>query len=543
MNDLVTLTNNLVRGFAKALGTEPNAEIVAYVKDGQGSLPGDGACLLAWDANSIHSFVFDTTNATGIRGASDALKRLDDRLLTGTGLELDRNQILFAGGGRGLAVVARADVDHISQRLHALFAKETRIATCSVESAPIVAGDYSFGDQVRALDQAIAQSRLLTGPDAEPMVPFFAARCGVCGRRAAAVKIPRGTSREERLECEPCYRRIQEGKKNVRFQNEPTDYESIADNVKGGFFAVVYFDGNGIGRMILNLQSPLDYAAFSRTISDLVRDAFNSLAVGYGLREEGGDAPSAKGSAYQRPICGGDDLVAILPGDIAVPFARDLLALFQHRADGNPVLQHLGVGKLGASAGVAIGHAKFPIRHLLAESEALLKSAKKRVYTKGADGRKARNGLDFGIVTDGSPRIESVEPPRWAARADDFILSGRPYSLDEFARLSSRFRVVRDAARGIGRTQLFSVADYAQAGAAQLRNHVLYQVGRREGWRDLICKLGSSRETGLDLEIALDKEKCMDQIAPRYGGLRVFDLADMLDLYDHWREPDQEVSP
>ncbi len=552
MNDLDQLSQDLARGFAVALGRDPDGDlghIEPYVRDGRGILPATGASLLSWDANSIHSFVFDTTNATGIRGASDVLKRIDEQLVTGKALKLHRHQILYAGGGSGLAVVADEAVGSITERLHAFFARKTRLATCSVASAPLVSGDDGFRERVQAADRALARNRLLTGPDAEPMVPFFAERCEVCGRRAAADRPPRGVQQTPRFECDPCRHRIDMGKRNVRFQKEPTDYEAIADDVKGGFFAVLYFDGNGIGRTIQSLKSPLDYAAFSRAIAKVVRESFLDLATDYGLVEEGGGQGKArpKGTAYQLPICGGDDLVAILPGNVAVPFARDLLTVFEKASEEeSSIFSRLGIKDLGASAGIAIGHGKFPIRHLLAESEELLKSAKRRVYHD-----KVRSALDFAVVTDGSPRTESVEPERWSAEPSDFIQSGRPYALTEFepktkdsasarASFTNRLRVVRGTERQVGRTQLFKLRAVAQSGQAQLRNHVLYQVGRRKEWRELIGGLAGKNGDEAS-SVVRDKERVIDQIAPEYGALRVFDLADMIDLYDHWREPIEEL--
>lgn len=529
MIDYDELPQALIRGFALALKKTPSREVEAYVREGRGTLPETGATLLSWDANSIHSFVFDAANATGIRGASDVLKRIDERLKTGRALKLDRDQILYAGGGSGLAVVAGDAVAPVTQRLHTLFADQTRIATCSVATVPLVSGNDGFRTRVQAVDRALARNRLLTGPHAEPSVPFFLARCQVCGRRAAAVQTPRGVNRTPRLECEPCRHRIEMGKRNVRFQNEPTDYEAIADNVRGGFFAVLYLDGNGIGKTILSLKTPVDYAAFSRTIARVVRKSFFDLAKHYDLGEEenGGDSGGQKDASYQLPICGGDDLVAILPGDVAVPFARDLLKAVEKTADSEELFQRLEIENLGTSAGVAIGHGKFPIRHLLAESEELLKSAKRRIYHD-----RVRSALDFAVVTDGSPRTESQDPARWSAAPGDFIHSGRPYTLEEFATFSSRFRTVRSTERRIGRTQLFKLRAIAQSGQAQLRNHVLFQVGRREGWRELVFNLAGEH-------IAHEKEGVMQQIVPQVGQFRVFDLADMIDLYDHWREPSE----
>jgi hypothetical protein len=75
------LQEQLTRGFEKALGSQSPA-VATYVAEGRGALPG-AARLLAWDANSIHGFVFDTANATAIRGASEVLRKLDEDLVGG----------------------------------------------------------------------------------------------------------------------------------------------------------------------------------------------------------------------------------------------------------------------------------------------------------------------------------------------------------------------------------------------------------------------------------------------------------------------------
>jgi len=520
------IEEDLLAGFAKALGVRADSSLKAYIRDGKGAPPGT-AKLLAWDANSIHAFVFDTTNATGVRGASDVLRSIDNDLREGNSLGLSRSQVLFAGGGSGLAVVANHQVHPTMMRLHEIFATRARIATCTAAAVDLVDGDAGFPERVRAVGRALTRDRVLTGPDAEPAVPFFVERCQVCGRRAAAFLKKRGVrSAAERLECEPCHARIEQGKRNVRYQQEPSGFEDIADRGGLGFYAVVYADGNGIGKTITRLPSPLAYASFSRAIGGVMAGSFRETAARYRLGEDGGAGESL--GAFQLPICGGDDVVAILSGEVAVPFTRDLLARLETAAD---VDQALAGQAIGASAGIAIGHAKFPVRHLLAEAQGLLAAAKRRAYQE----ESTRSSLSFAVVTDGSPRAETTEPERWARTAGDLLLSGRPYTLNEFAEFSRRFRAFR-AAKKVGRSQLYSLNRQAALGHAQFRNHVLYQIGRREEWRDLAVELASRGESTLR-----DPDACMAQFAPSYGGRQVFDVADMIDLLGHWKEPEEET--
>lgn len=522
------MERELLEGFSKALGVPADGTLARYVREGAGGPPGRGR-LLAWDANSIHGFVFDTTNATGIRGASDALRTLDEDLRDGQGLGLDKGQVLFSGGGSGLAVVGEDQVQPVRERLHELFALRTRTATCTVADVALE-GVEGFNQRVRAVGRALARDRVLTGPDTEPSVPFFADRCDVCGRRAAAVVKPRLGKPEGRRECQPCHDQIEGGKRNVRYQGEPSDFSRIADGQREGegFYAVVYLDGNGIGRTITKLASPLAYATFSRILSDLLWNTFHEIARRYGLVED--ERSGSALGAYQLPICGGDDVIAFLPGEVAVPFARDLIARLEDAADAEPAFRGQ---RIGASAGAAIGRADFPIRHLLAEAEGLLKTAKRRVY----DDSSVRSAITFSVVTDGSPRIESVEPERWARTGDEMLLSGRPFSLPEMRDFSRRFRII-DQATKVGRTQLYTLQTHALRGRRQFRNHVLYQIGRREEWGDLTVAL-----SGKDKAVLRQPDLCEQQFAPEYGGRRVFDVADMIELLGHWREPEEEGRP
>lgn len=520
------LQEQLTRGFEKALGSQSPA-VATYVAEGRGALPG-AARLLAWDANSIHGFVFDTANATAIRGASEVLRKLDEDLVGGEPLGLDAAQILFAGGGSGLAVVSEAQARKATARLHELFAERTLVGTCCAATVELGSGDAPFNELYDAWQNELARERVHSGSDAEPASSFFALRCEVCGRRAATKAEARKSGL--RPECAVCQFMIELGKKSRYDSEEVTDFEAIADEERGGFLAVVYLDGNGIGRRISELPSPLAYATFSGAMKRLLRGAFENLAAEYGLVEEGGkDGSRRRGHSYQLPICGGDDLVAILPGNVAVPFTRDLLRHIEQKADQDPELQHSSFRKLektGAGAGVAIGKKGFPIRHLITEAEELRETAKKRCYRDAG----VRSALDFAEVTDGSPRGDSGKA-RWRG---GMFSSGRPYSLPELDDFSARFNAVRRAS--IGRSQLYAFQRYAGAGLAQLRNHALYQMARSHDWRDLIGKLAG------DPDAVRDKERAMRHVVPEYGGRRIFDVADMIELFDHWREPEEAAA-
>jgi Cas10/Cmr2, second palm domain len=512
---------------ARALGAPPTDTVRRYVHEGSGRLP-VGAKLLAWDANSIHSFVFDSLNATGIRGASEILRDIDRDITRGEVLGIDPAQVLFSGGGNGVGIVAADQVDSAVDRLHELFARRTLVATCTAAAVELDSG-RGFGELVASAAAELARNRIRVGPDPEPDVPFFATRCVVCGRRAAAHIRPRGPERRLRAECAPCDLRIRTGKAKTYFEKEPSDFETIAD--RAGFVGVVYVDGNGVGKTIRGLRSPLAYAEFSRALALLVRDSFRKVARSYGLAA-GGPGPQDEGEpegGFQLPIRGGDDLVAILPGDVSLPMTRDLLSTLEREAESNPALSG---SQLGASAGIALARARFPIRNLLEEAEDLLKIAKRRVYSPGS----VRSALAFAVVHDGTPRAESVEPERWSKEPGQLHYSGVPYSLPEFEEVSRRRRLLREA--NIGRSQLFALRRAAEAGPAQLRSHVLYQIGRLPEWQALVRSFTADNGDPL-----ANAERCFDLVVPRdSAGRRILDIADLITVMPHWREVGEEVN-
>jgi hypothetical protein len=529
--------DHLVRGFGQALGGVPAAAVRRYVETGEGDLP-DRAALLHWDVNSVHGFVFDTTNATAVRGASEILKKLDRDLRDGRVLGIQREQVLYAGGGAGVAVVAGADAGALRDRLHAELVERTRVATASVTDVPLIAGGQSFGERLQEAGRRLARERFLSGASAEALVPFFALRCDICGRRAASERVDR-RDEKGRLECAPCKLCIDRGREARRYEREPSDFDDLQDD--NGDLGVVYLDGNGVGKAIRGLKSPLEYAGFSRALARLVEKAIGSVAARWSLEDDPqgpGEGPRGRRRrrSYQLPIQGGDDVVAILPGALALVFARGLLAEIEAHAAEIPELK-VSSAPLGASAGVAIAGSGYPIRHLLAEAEGLLHQAKRRVYEAagsggagGGEGGAVRSALAFRVVTEGSPRSEEEEPERWRKGRDELLFTGCPYSLPELDRFLERLELLGGGGgarspQGIGRSQLYALCRVARRGRAQLRNHILYQIGRSEDWQRLARRLGGF---GGDEPLAADR--CVEAFVPCYGGRPVLDVADMVQL-------------
>lgn len=523
------LLEKLTRGFAAALGRAPDPALLDFVERGKGDqLPVDAlrqASLVHWDTNSVHHYIFDTSNAVVVRRASMDLKELDEDLLEGSCIGIEKpEQVLYAGGGNGVAVVPTTSVGEIRTKLHRLYAERTQVATCTVADAPL--NGKPFGQQIAHLKRELARQRTLVGPDAEATIPWFAERCQVCGRRAAAVTAPRGKeglNKRERVECAPCHRRLAHARRD-RDHSEAEDFESIAGT--SGVLGVVYLDGNGIGDTISSLRSPYSYRRFSRGIGEVLRHATDTTLEKYNLKE---------GKSYQKPISGGDDLILIVPGDRALPLARDLLRCFIDRCDEDPDGSlRLAPRPLGAAVGVALGKAKLPIRHLIDEAEDLLKKgAKQRIYKEQE--RDLRTALDFNVVDDGSTRRSFAEAARLVNDPPPLALSARPYTLEEFERFSRRRSILLEH---LGGSQLHALRQVAGSGPMQLRSHVLYQIARHDNWKKAAKELVALDHdgTGHDLGDPLtDADLAVACWLPDYSGHRALDVGDLLEVEGYWK--------
>ena len=153
-----------------------------------------------------------------------------------------------------------------------------------------------------------------------------------------------------------------------------------------GWVAVIHADGNGIGSVIDQLESPDEYAAFSQDLEAATRTAFKD-AVG-----------AVSGKQWLLPIIiGGDDVTLICQASQAAEFTRAYLLAFEARTSG------IGPGgeSLTASAGVAYIKPHYPFSEAYALAEQLTRSAKKGRSRLRADNRSA---WDFHVLHDALSR-------------------------------------------------------------------------------------------------------------------------------------------
>jgi hypothetical protein len=198
---------------------------------------------------------------------------------------------------------------------------------------------------------------------------------------------------ESRLLCSICYEKETYGKdsgkglwkrlneylkKQQGIEVErPRDFESIGGlcQAKPGYTALVYADGNAMGRLIKKIETAEQFRFFSETVDSAIHTAcYDAISKNCLVNNKKASADIL--------LLGGDDLLVYLAADRAVPFAIDIAEYFHEKTMAVMSRDHFfsklldGRG-LNVSLGVVFGKSNTPFSMMLDQAEEMLVSAKK----------------------------------------------------------------------------------------------------------------------------------------------------------------------
>jgi CRISPR-associated protein Cmr2 len=383
----------------------------------------------------------------------------------------------------------------------------------------------------------------------QPVVQFetipYLRRCHSCDHRGAVIYIP---LRDEYL-CEPCARKkvvgdlakkIEENiewfterfawspedvhpwyesfvgflKKNAQLAasyygdfkgdpDNPRDLNEIGQAAKPGrFIGLVYGDGNNVGALIEKIRTPAEYRQFAQKLFEATKNAvFRALAENLKptqIRRRSEDG-RREWEQWIHPFeiisIGGDDVFLIVPGDKALPIARDIARYleeaFQSRhlaiEEGFAVHRYRPPDRpqpvtpepqpaISLSAGVVVAGENTPIFFLHDLVTALLKSAKGKAKELKEQGYRGGT-LDFLILkaipmvttelTDFREAAYLVELPKAC-----LCLTARPYTLIEMDGLLKAAKALKRA--DFPRTQLYAMRRYTRLGRMTATVNYLY---------------------------------------------------------------------
>jgi hypothetical protein len=487
------------------------------------------------DTPGIKQFVFGTDALAEIRGASallDRLNREDTEQILGEALGSKNIQKVFANGGTGQFIVHAPDRKHVQKaldqlaqyysqqtggemRLIAGFAEWPANSGTSYQQAVQTAFRHiQWQRQMGRGYATVATFPLVVECESTSYLPASGPyRWG--GEQqlilSEASQLKREASREARrgmlwlgwLESLDANGAFVENNYDLRCKDAVT----IGEYSRGrwrGYIGLIYADGNAMGRLVQELDSPEVCRAFSELVDGSIRDAcYEALSKVCQAEIRQAKEDIADGIRPQQLpadilLLGGDDLLVLLPADRALSFTLVVTEAFERltrdrQTHQPPEVQKffakrdLGQRGLTISCGVAIAPSRYPFYLMLDLAEELLKSAKRG---GSEDSSKtpywSPSYVDFHVLS-GSASQELA-----AIREHDYLVSSpvartlRPYSRDRLQKLYLAAQRLREARLPRSKLQdLFEAAleprsQQAQRYAEELFGRLRESPNRRE---------------------------------------------------------------
>jgi hypothetical protein len=301
------------------------------------------------------------------------------------------------------------------------------------------------------------------------------------------------------------------------YLNFRKELDELAD--RQGYLGVIYADGNRMGDRLLQLHYPKELKDFSHTVDGGTRTAITEVLLArYATRETRGNFPVLV------PLCGGDDLVVIAPGQDALRIAIDYLKGFQDYAQQHlpaAVAQRIGSKDLSACAGVVIAKDHTPLAALVDLAHALCQSAKARsyVFARPAPGTPSKEVpcLDFQVITT----------PSWKDLRE---IRATEYRLDERTRLTARPYTVDGAERLLKAVQILKRVKFPPGKLQELYRAL--RSGRMSAtFHYLTLSMRARSGTGED-----SQQKALREVAEHLGVDLNTSLSDVAPPWQVWSE-------
>ncbi|MEW6399734.1 MAG: hypothetical protein AB1503_11330 [Bacillota bacterium] len=460
--------------------------------------------LVSFDTDRVKDYLFATSVLGDIREASALLDNLN-RKIGETIREicpgLSPDDVIYAAGGSALVLLPDdATAKRAVRAIEAFYRGATITASITGVHIPMSPEDLRqrFGEKVRQAGFLLRQRKAEKGnPRTLPAAPYMRF-CDACGCLPAA---HRDRERDE-LVCRACWikrahrgearrtlwdRLIQVtephrgtpvapagwddllartvGNVDYRLHRRPDDFSSIAaSSRRPGYIALIYADGNNMGRIVQGLETPRSYRSLAHGVDDLLaRVTYCSLMKQ--VREHPGRP------LFELLMAGGDDLMLVCAADCAFPVALDLAEGFEKYS--SPLVESLGAKSqaISLSVGVVVAREDFPIAAMRDLATSLQRRAKRRSFE--ADGEGA---IDFMVVTGpGSQNVDRIREEVLTEkgfvlrpREGRYLLTRRPYLASELRRLLDDAMLLKGAGFPPGQLQTMFEAVFESSNQASL---------------------------------------------------------------------------
>lgn len=379
----------------------------------------------------IKEYYLETDRIPEIRGASLLIEKTEEELAELLAKNHIRESMIYAGGGKVLAVVPKGCGEELCERMKKEVQKTTITGQSNFASMETTLEELTryFPSVVKKMDgileerqnlrwnfllQPAVPKEYITGIEEKQNYteveesPYVV--CDSCRQRIASARL---NGREKSL-CWSCLKKnINGGRQAKRLAlhkykkylgNEAEEdvsnevkYSTIGEiaGLSQGFIGVIYGDANSMGKCIASLENIVEMKYFSEKVKEVVADAvYESLWENLPQKD-----------AFEIIAIGGDDIFLLVPGKNAYEIACGLGQKFDTKFEDRKG------GKITMSLGVCIVHDNFPVRYSFSIAQKLLKSAKQKAWEETKKGH-ATGTVDWMVIENDISGADVLEYQR-----------------------------------------------------------------------------------------------------------------------------------
>ena len=423
--------------------------------------------LVAFDTDRIKDYVFGTDKLKEIRGASALLDRLNreetPRLVGG--------DLVFANGGAGLVMTDSALARGIVQSVRRAYHQNTHSA--SITGVTVELSEDGEGRIADELELARLRMRATKDSPTRPTLPLahpllhFCDSCGIHGAdtqdgddmlcascdckrqedRAVKENIRRWASKEQEPNRRHLWGRLVHELDARGYpltsHRRPDDFQELGRlSSPSGYMALIYADGDGMGREIEGITTREEMQRFADVVDDSIFEVV-AEAISTHLQPEERDS-----WPFDVLLLGGDDLVMVTRAQSAIRVALHLVEHFT-KLTGRKWHRPLNL-----SASVVLAHVNYPIGALLNLAESGLKFAKNEGARRRREGQEFEGGLLNFLVVNSANHLDYGQYHKRTLKCEEgrrtFYRTQRPYTVGGMHDLLDKVQSVS----GVPRTKL-----------------------------------------------------------------------------------------
>jgi hypothetical protein len=375
-----------------------------------------GTSLVAFDTDRIKEYVFATGTLKEIRGASAILNGLHEVMRNLVG-----GRCYYAHGGAGLFVIPSEEVEQAINCVRQAYAEQTGgAATITGVALPLPDDFDETSSNIQALWKHLGyklRAAKARNPDVRAAVTHPLLRYGDSDGIFYATE----QERDEFISSPSSLKRRRNDAIHA-IELKPKDFDAIAEaSSPSGYFALIYADGDDLGRAMEECQTLADIQQFAQHIDTILQEACE-----YAIRKE-----KLLPHHFDILLSGGDDLLLAVPADKALSTALTIAEQFQ-----NQTQQHFQRAHTISTA-VVWAHRSFPFGAWLYITESALK------FTKQAGALRTQHGLINFLVISSANHLDFKEFYTRVLYSEgdsegnktEVTRSLRPYTIDDLRRL------------------------------------------------------------------------------------------------------------